>query len=213
MIWVPIIITVAVITAGTAVFIVATKPKKVSGVSLGVLGDTKSGKTSFLYRLGLVKNDGQPGGGTIRDEFVNPAIIKTKKRKINVNPGLDIGGTPMLQKKYTAEYCKSNDIVIYIFDGLKFLNEKQYKEYVNRILRVIYNLFNDNSRDLKEAVIIASRADKYKDGSKQPRQEMLVNIVNSIDDEIRDIVDTNFYVMNLTSKEEVQRFAEKVFGK
>lgn len=205
------ILTLVILAGGTIIKIASTKKKIVHGNSMGVLGEIKSGKTSFLYRLGLVTRDGGDKEGdrtTTPEPYITPAIIKTKKGDIKILPGNDIGGTDRFQKKYTADYCDQLDIVFYIFNGVKYIEESEYRKHVNSIMLVIYERFKKAGKDYGNAVIIASRADKFEN-----REEMLTRIQSKVSGEKKKILEENFYCINCRSKEEVLKVAEQLFDK
>ena len=208
-----ILVAIAVLAAGGTIVIVSSKRSKVEGTSMVVLGESFSGKTSFLYRLGLVKKDGGSdiGDRTAMEDYIEPAVIKGKN-EIKIKPGFDFGGTQNLQRKgiRTSDDC---DIVIYFFDGYRFFKEEYYRDKIQRMLEYLYDKFSKNGRPLKNAVIIASNADTYENKTKKDRKELFEIIKQNFTGPEQALLEENFYIINATEKAEVLNVADSLFEK
>ncbi len=211
---IPLFVIVIAILASTVV-IVSSKRSKVEGTSMVVLGESFSGKTSFLYRLGLVKKDGSDskelGKRSTDEDYIEPAVIKCKK-EIKIKPSKDFGGT----KKYQRAGIKASedcDIVIYFFDGYRFSKDETYRDTIQRMLEYLYNKFIGSNRPLKNVVIIASNADTYEKEAKKERKDLFEVIKQTITGPEQAILEENFYIINATEKAEVLNVADSLFEK
>lgn len=209
----------AVIVGGTTIAVLSG-PQKTTGKTLGVLGMTQSGKSSFLVNLGIIDRLVQ---GTTMDSY-KEKTIKIGDRTITIQQGEDIGGGEVYVKEYYKKWINSKDIIIFVFDGVKYLKQTEYKKDVQARLFFIYNQFmqKNNKKDqqeqineLKNVVVIASHLDEFMDEFKSNNMsshEMEETIANTIKDKpYRNLLVSNFFSADLRQKSESQSIAYKIF--
>lgn len=95
-------------------------------LSIAVLGNKGSGKTSLLRALGA---NVDTGIGTLQRTRYNAFDIITSKKSYSIKSSFDIGGSPsFLESKDEGVYViekiiKENDIVIYLIDVNEFIKD------------------------------------------------------------------------------------------
>ena len=188
-------------------------PQKTEGKSLGVLGMVSSGKTSFLANLGVI--DKLSAGTTV--ESYAERKIKIKDREILIQQGQDIGGAESFVVEFYKKWIMEKDIIIFIFDGERYISDDDYRKDSQARMHFIYTCFMDKNagkttdeqiNSLKNVVIIASHSDQYENGAEQMRTD----IINSITDkDYKDLFNTNVYGADLRNRQDVQSIADKIF--
>ncbi len=109
------------------------------------------------------------------------------------------------------------DIIIFIFDGERYISDDDYRKDSQARMHFIYKCFMDKNagkttdeqiNSLKNVVIIASHSDQYENGAEQMRTD----IINSITDkDYKDLFNTNVYGADLRNRQDVQSIADKIF--
>lgn len=95
-------------------------------ISLAVLGNKGSGKTSLLSALGA---NVASGAATLKETIYDAFRITTQKEDHIITRGFDIGGSStFLESKVEGKYVienliKNNDIIIYLIDINEFIKE------------------------------------------------------------------------------------------
>lgn len=206
--YIPII---AVLIGGTIAIL--SGPQKTDGKSLGVLGMTSSGKTSFLTNLGLIDDFSL----VTSVESYAARTIKIADREITIQQGEDIGGNESFIIEYYKKWITEKDIIVFIFDGEMYLTDEEYRDKTQSRLSFIYNQFmiknaektdEDRINALKNAVIIASHSDQHKEGQEHMRKA----IISSIEEkDYKDLFNTNLFGADLRIIQEVQNIANKIF--
>lgn len=204
--YIPIIISLIV---GGGV-IAACLPEKTEGKTLGVLGMTGAGKSRFLSNLGLFEFKDE--GTTISD--YNAHKLTVGDRTLEIQQGQDVGGDVDIEEFYN-EWVGIKDITVFIFDGGRFINNKEYQSNVKARLFAIDKIarkkFGEGS-DFKNIVVIVSHADLYKQGKEEDRKELLEKVANIIQDKSYfALLKKNCYAADLRNESEVKAIAEKIF--
>ena len=205
--YIPIIIG-GVLAAGG--LIAAFTPEKTEGKTLGVLGMKASGKTRFLSNLGLFE---------YKDGETNVKGYETHRfsigdRTIVISQGEDVGGDVDIRGYYN-KWVEEKDITIFIFEGIKYLNDSEYQSQVKARLHFIYNIAKTkfgNDSDLRNIVIIISHSDEYKHNSPEDKKELLTSIMSTISEkDYNKLFEKNTFAADLRDKEEVLIIAQQIF--
>lgn len=152
-----------------------TLARKLAGKSLVVLGDSNSGKSALLWQLGY-KDNFNPNIYQQTNIDPEPERITFSKLGTSIIRNVqDTGGDRAQRRNGKYEYfIDNNDIIITVFDGNKFLKEKnikgdyykhcvaifdtvaeQYKKYQNE------NWVRKYISQKKLFIVVASHKDEY----------------------------------------------------
>ncbi len=206
LLWIPIAALGGLIISGI-IGLASTPTEKTTGKSLGVLGMSAAGKTTFLSKLGLVSQNAHYDA--TGQEVYEAKQIKIGERKLLIDKGMDIGGTEVWGKKYTEDWLINKDIVIFIFDGNKFLTDKDYNKETRGRLSFIYRHWKrKNEFTLNNVVIIASHSDEFRGGSEQMLKKILEQLASR---RYYPLFEKNFFGCDLTNDEYVMKIANKIF--
>lgn len=205
--YIPIIIGGLIAGSG---FIASFFPEKTEGKTLGVLGMKGAGKSQFLSNLGLFEFEDR--ATNISD--YNAHTLTFGDRTVEIQQGQDVGGDVDIAEFYN-EWVGIKDITVFIFDGGRFINNKEYQSDVKARLFAIDKIarkkFGEGS-DFKNIVVIVSHADLYKQGKEEDRKELLEKVANIIQDKSYfALLKKNCYAADLRNESEVKAIAEKIF--
>ena len=207
--YIPIIIGSALAVGG---LIAAFTPEKTEGKTLGVLGMKGSGKTRFLSNLGLFEYKEGIQGTTV--EGYEAHSFSIGDRTIVISQGEDVGGDVDIRGYYN-KWVEEKDITIFIFEGIKYLNDSEYQSQVKARLHFIYNIAKTkygNDSDLKNIVIIISHSDEYKHNSPEDKKELLTSILSTISEkDYKKLFEKNTFAADLRDKKEVLIIAQQIF--
>lgn len=144
--------------------------RKLNNKSLVVMGHTHSGKTALLWQLGL-KEDFNPNEPQQTDIYLHPApiVVKFKGREYQVQ---DLSGDIEQRQLGGYDQYLKNNIIIIVFNGVKFLEEAKnkgtYYQHCIGIFRYVFDHFNKPKNliqrlfNRKQVLItIASHEDQY----------------------------------------------------
>lgn len=142
--------------------------RKLNNKSLVVMGHTHSGKTALLWQLGL-KEDFNPNERQATDINPDPIVVKFKGRKYQVQ---DLSGDIEQRNLGGYDQYLKNNIIIIVFNGVKFLEEAKnkgtYYQHCIGIFRYVFDHFNKPKNliqrwfNRKQVLItIASHEDQY----------------------------------------------------
>lgn len=142
--------------------------RKLNNKSLVVMGHSNSGKTALLWQLGL-NEDFNPNEylDTKMDPY--PIVVKFKGREYQVQ---DLSGAIEQRKLGGYDQYLKNNIIIIVFNGVKFLEEAKnkgtYYQHCIGIFRYVFDHFNKPKNliqrlfNRKQVLItIASHEDQY----------------------------------------------------
>ena len=186
---------------------------KTEGKTLGVLGMKGAGKTRFLSNLGLFEFKEGTGGTTIEDYALHE--LKIGDRKITIQGGQDVGGNVDI-KGYYNDWVGNKDITVFIFDGVGYLVDPEYRSNVRARLHFIYEIAKKKGEaesDFKNIVVIASHQDLFKDHYPTTAiEEMGKMILADIKDrEYSNLLKTNYFQGDMQNKEQVMGIAKQIF--
>ena len=202
--YIPIIIGSALAVGN---LIAAFTPEKTEGKTFGVLGMKAS---RFLSNLGLFE---------YKDGETNVKGYETHRfsigdRTIVISQGEDVGGDVDIRGYYN-KWVEEKDITIFIFEGIKYLNDSEYQSQVKARLHFIYNIAKTkfgNDSDLRNIVIIISHSDEYKHNSPEDKKELLTSIMSTISEkDYNKLFEKNTFAADLRDKEEVLIIAQQIF--
>ncbi len=202
----PLIVPIALSLLGIGIgCLVHSKTKKTNGVSLGVIGMTASGKSTFLSKLGLVEYT----EATAVDDYPSKTIA-VGGRKITINAGQDIGGGEVWIKNYYADWMLFKDIIVFVFDGNEYLTDANYRRQTNSRLHHIYTNYKKRpgAGEFENVVLIASHSDLYKDGNKKMYNKILESVQGK---KYSKLFNINFFAANLTNDKEIDEIKKKIF--
>lgn len=142
--------------------------RKLNNKSLVVMGHSNSGKTALLWQLGL-NEDFNPNEPKETDIDSAPIVVKFKGREYQVQ---DLSGLIDQRKGGGYDQFLKNNIIIIVFNGVKFLEEAKnkgtYYQYCIGIFRYVFDHFNKPKNliqrlfNRKQVLItIASHEDQY----------------------------------------------------
>lgn len=219
-VWIPILVAIALITT---IVVISTRTEKTTGKKIAVLGMPSSGKTTFLdmIRYGV----SHANGGTALTDI--PGFTKTVNgREVVFAPCKDIGGGRPYVEQFYKDQIKENDIIFFLFDAYKYLNNTEYQKEVNCRLSFVYDSAKErgNFNIDNNVVIIGSHSDCLPKSERKDSIAMVQSIVanaNVSDEEIirlkiagkeyAELLKCNFFITNLTNKKEINSILEKLF--
>ena len=179
------------------------------GTKLGVIGMKGAGKTTYLSNLGLVKMD---DGTSVTD--YKGKIVDVGHRVMEIAAGEDIGGEDELFMRYYEPWLcgeDKKDIILFIFDGCRYLNDAEYRDNVISRLRFIHIKYKEGNSDTKEyknIVLIASHLDKYDKSADDMCQEIL-KITGKKD--FWEIFKNNFFAVDMSKSDMISDINLKIF--
>lgn len=193
-----LIIGVFALLAG---IIYATKTDPVKGTTMAVLGMQASGKTQFYKTLQNIKYTGYEATSVNDYEGFD---IKLSDRTIHIRKGIDIGGTEAYIKQYYKKMICDNEIVVFVFDVYRYLNDSSYSRNTNARFDFI-----NRHRNEKSIVILGSHLDNFPESKRKNIIEQVQQRNNGKDH--AELFSVNFFTLDMRSKEAVQKVAEKIF--
>lgn len=181
---------------------------KIKGKKLAVLGMKDAGKTRFYrflqgkeYIEGVDEESGQNEIESFTYTCSNGSIIKIQK-------GYDYSGARDYVKTFYEDLLKDSDVVVFVFDLHKFLNDMEYQKETNSIA----SLINEMNYKKCNIVKIASHKDEFD----LPRQT-----INSIFTDFKyaiqgkrywnAILGCNLFFADMRNKDELKIIADKIF--
>lgn len=191
---------------GIGAAVIHGKTKKTEGVKLGVIGMHSAGKTTFLLKLGVVN---EVKLGTARESY-NAKWIQFGGREIYIANGEDIGGSELWAKNYYQNWIESKDIIVFIYNGVEYLSNREYQRETRSRLSFIYDNYKKR-KDVdgyKNVAIIASHSDLYKDGPGELHKRLLEDVQSR---EYSKLFECNFFVAKLNDNNSVKKIANKIF--
>lgn len=142
--------------------------RKLNNKSLVVMGHSNSGKTALLWQLGL-NEDFNPNERQETDINPAPIVVKFKGSEYQVQ---DLSGDILQRKGGGYDQYLKNNIIIIVFNGVKFLEEAKnkgtYYQHCIGIFRYVFDHFNKPKNliqrlfNRKQVLItLASHEDQY----------------------------------------------------
>jgi hypothetical protein len=190
--WFWILIPLILLGLGTTIVITALK-----GKNIAVLGMLGAGKTQFLANIRNV--DYKKYEATLGPEGYDSFSTHLGNRKVTIKKGIDIPGGDDYVKDYYKYLINCSDIVFFLFDSFKYLNEEEYANNVRARLDFIHSKIGDKSI---ETVIFGTFADKFKDNDAV--NDAYSKIKKSINGKTySDLFKKNFLLLDMQNKEEL----------
>lgn len=181
------------------------------GTKLGVIGMKGAGKTTYLSHLGLVSDD----GGTSVTPYEGKKTKVPGCREMYIAAGEDIGGEDEFMRFYEPWLVgkKKKDIILFIFDGYRYLNNKKYRNNAISRLRFIHEKYKQGNIDTKEyknIVLVASHFDEYdKNKSVDDMRKEILEITGKQD--FLDMFKNNFFAVDLRKTDMVADMNLEIF--
>lgn len=176
---------------------------KTTGKKLAVLGMERAGK-STLYNMLRTGEPGTPLNTTI-EEFGEFTI---KDRKIKIKKGKDIGGGPEFIQYY-EDLIKQNDIIIFIFNVSKYLNNLIYQRDTKDRLDFIYRKSKEYNKEMNNLVMIASHVDLLPSDKQKTAIKEILNTING--KQYNEMFKNNFFIISIINNEHINKLKEKIF--
>lgn len=180
----------------------------VKGKNIAVLGMQGAGKTQFLANI---RNESYKDyQATIGSEGYDSFTIHLGDRGVKIEKGKDIGGGDEYIRDYYKDLINRCDVVFFLFDSYKYLNEEKYRENVQARLEFIHRHIGGKSID---TVIFATFADKFekKDAVENAYSEIKRSIIGKTYGEL---FKTNFLLLDMRNKDELMKLLRnKIFIK
>lgn len=192
------------------VFFAIRALKATEGKKLGVIGMKDAGKTTYLSHLGLVEKD----FGTTQTSY-EAKTVHVGNRELEIAAGEDIGGEDEYVRFYKPWLvgAEKKDIIIFIFNGYRYLNEEDYGKNTRSRLDFIYQNYKQANSDVKEfknIVLLASHLDEYKN---KDVKQMINEIKKSVaSKEYFALFKNNFSAVDLRDKKIVDEINKKIFA-
>ena len=194
----------------------------VEGKTMGVLGMPEAGKTQFYKSL-----KGEPYRiyeGTAAEDY--PEFnFKINQKVIKVKAGRDIGGTESYVQHYYTDFIDYKDIIVFVFDVKKYLEEPTYQRDVRDRLDFIWRKMSvkaklessPSSNDVtayikKKFILFGSHLDQLSD---QQKKDALGQLHESVKGKVfREMYHNNMYIVDLRDRNLLFEIFEKtkLFG-
>lgn len=176
---------------------------KTTGKKLAILGMERSGKTT-LYNMLRTGEPGKPLQTSI--EEVGDFVVKD--RKIKIKKGKDIGGGESLISYY-EDLIRESEIIIFIFNVSKFLNDSTYQRDTKDRLDYIYRKVKEYNKEMKNIVMIASHLDVLPDDKQKKSMEEILSVING--KLYQEMFKNNFFIISIVNNEHINKLKEKIF--
>ena len=176
-------------------------------LKLGILGMPGSGKTSLLNFLD--KKERIVGGQSFDTPYEAFEYTFNDKTTVKVGDGLDIPGAKESRQQHMQSFLNQKDIIIYMFDIKKYLEESIYEKETNSDLEYISSHLRYKNKSSKVCVLLShidsfksttQKAKKLDEFKKRFRKLSYANVVFD-----------NFAVVNTTDKEHLIIIEKKLF--
>ncbi len=177
----------------------------VIGKSICVLGMQESGKTQLYATMKGVSYSEYTA--TSYDEY-DSFKFSLKGRTIEVAKGTDIGGGPEYVKANYRKMISENDIIFFVFDVNRFLNDDQYfTDTCTRLDFLNENLISLGKNQSSHYAVFGSHLDvsglSSAEAATKVRQKLQYKYYASL-------VQNNFVTIDLRSKSEVFKFLDMI---
>lgn len=196
----------AALIGGTIIVIAtdSTDTTTTEGKTMCVLGMQESGKTQFYMNLqGKSYNNYVATNKDDIPEFT----FHYNGKQILVKKGIDINGSSMSVKSYYEKLIYENEIIFFLFNVKKYLNNKDYAFEVRARLEMIWRKYNDKSESKKHVVTLATHFDTLPDSEKK-------NVIKKLQESVvgksyAPLFENNLIALDLTSKDFMKQLEEK----
>ena len=171
-------------------------PKPIKGKSLAVLGMQGAGKTHFLANI---RNIPYENTSTISGEKFKQFNLIIGNRQVVVNEGIDIPGGEEAIREYYVKLIKENEIVFFLFDSFKYINEREYRENTQNRLDFIYRHSSDSNNC--SVILFGTFLDHF--SSDDERNNARASIKNSVSGKVYSqmFMDNRFFMLDMRNKD------------
>lgn len=176
---------------------------RTTGKKLAVLGMERAGKSTLYNML----RTGEPGThlNTTIEEYGEFTI---KDRKIKIKKGKDIGGgLEFIQ--YYEDLIKQNEIIIFVFNVSKYLNDLIYQRETKDRLDFVYRKSKEYNKEMNNLVMIASHIDILSSDKQKTAMKEILNTISG--KQYNEMFKNNFFVMNIVNNEHINKLKESIF--
>lgn len=190
---------------GLGVDFVVSVFAKTDDVKLAVLGRSQTGKT-LLFKALTNKWDGVQTSDTNIEEIQSFEYIFSDGKKLFFSSTKDIGGTSSFVSEY-KELIESSTHIFYFCNIYDYLNDLQVRREDNSRLDLIYDCANGKKIPSENVTLVLSYADEFQD-----RNSALKDFHKMLSDKkYGKYFSNNMYPINMTNKNEVDKFIDKAF--
>ncbi len=171
------------------------KQEEKHGKTIAVLGMKGVGKTLFLANIS--NKDYKDCAATIGSEDYKGFYLSIGGHIFFIKGGKDIGGGEEYIRDYYEEMIKNSEIVFFLFNAYKYLNEKDYRDQTQARFEFIYRHSQESNTNV---IILATFADKF--SSVQKRNDAYTSIKNSVSEKSYQklLIDTRFFLLDMRDK-------------
>lgn len=183
--------------------IVVYNAVKTTGKKLAIIGMERAGK-STLYNMLKTGEPGMPLQTSVEEigEFT------IKDRKIKIKKGKDIGGgTEFIQ--YYEDMIKQNEIIIFVFNVSKYLNDIIYQRDTKDRLDFVYRKSREFNKEVNNLVMLASHVDLLSSDKQKTAVKDILNTING--KQYNEMFKNNFFVMSIVNNEHINKLKESIF--
>lgn len=183
------------------------EPEPEKGKTIAVLGMQGAGKTQFLANIR--NKTYKDYAATIGEEDYEKFNIMLGNRTVCIEGGKDIGGGEELILDYYDDMIKNNDIVFFLFNAFKYINEEKYRKQTQYRLEFI----NRHSLESKCTVnVFATFADMFSNDDE--RSNAYASIKNSVSgkDYYRLFIPSRFFMQDMRNKKLLMEKLEIIFS-
>jgi len=201
--FIPVIVAAAVATTVIIIALITT-----SGKTLAIIGMQMAGKTTMwnMLRNGYSDKNYSPTG----KEQVGEFVLKNGDRQIKIKKSLDVGGGDEYLKLYWNQLIKENEIIIFIFNIQKYLNDLEYQRQTNARLDFICEKASESNREMKNMVMIASHIDLFPSGEQKDADQKVLRAMTGKSYE--KMFKENYCAINLTDKPSIDKLVNEIFN-
>ncbi len=196
-----------------------TKSEPVNPGLIALFGPRESGKTLFLNWLKYDKFV-EPEGRTGVEPF--DFTYKYNGNSFRIK-GTDFLGEKSLVPRFYQEFIDESNSVMLFFNGIYFIEKKDYRYDVCRRVRFVVDHISDRH---KVFAIVATHLDLYKPewnwvttgcgglhSKADDAHKIITNLVNNEYPEITSWFEANMTTTNLKDKDSVKLLKQRLFGK
>lgn len=186
----------------------------VEGKSLGVLGMPESGKTQLYKTLKNEKYTQEEA--TSIDEYPQFDFV-IKGRKFKVKSGKDIGGGEMYMQSYYEKFIKEKDVIVFVFDIKRYLEDLTYARKVRSRLEFIWRKLMEKAGIMdyildifeikRRYILFASHGDQLTTEQKKNVKSELFNSVQG--KEYAEMFHNNMYITDLRDRKNCLNYSIK----
>lgn len=201
--FIPLVLWILGVVFLSGCIIIVYNTVRTTGKKLAVLGMERAGKSTLYNML----RTGEPGThlNTTIEEYGEFTI---KDRKIKIKKGKDIGGgLEFIQ--YYEDLIKQNEIIIFVFNVSKYLNDLIYQRETKDRLDFVYRKSKEYNKEMNNLVMIASHIDILSSDKQKTAMKEILNTISG--KQYNEMFKNNFFVMSIVNNEHINKLKESIF--